>query len=112
MISQRLRQLRLARGLSLEALAAAIGGAVTKQALSKYEQGTARPSPVVLNRLAEALGVKAAYLLSEPDIEVQFIAYRKGSALAICVLMILRPPISTRSSSSAALTSAPAISSA
>ena len=82
MISQRLRQLRLARGLSLEALAAAIGGAVTKQALSKYEQGTARPSPVVLNRLAEALGVKAAYLLSEPDIEVQFIAYRKGSALA------------------------------
>ncbi len=81
MIGQRLRQLRLARGYSLDALAAAIGGAVTKQALSKYEQGTARPSPVVLNKLAEALDVKAAYLWSEPGIEVEFVAYRKTSAL-------------------------------
>jgi transcriptional regulator with XRE-family HTH domain len=81
MMSQRLKQLRLARGLSLEALAAEIGGIVTKQALSKYEQGRARPSPVVLNKLAAALGVKAAYLWSEPDICVQFIAYRKGSHL-------------------------------
>ena len=81
MIGQRLRQLRLARGLSLDALAAAIGGAVTKQALSKYEQGSARPSPVVLNKLAEALGVKAAYLWSEPGVEVEFVAYRKASAL-------------------------------
>lgn len=81
MIGRRLRQLRLARGLSLEALAAAIGGAVTKQSLSKYEQGKATPSPVVLNRLAEALGVKAAYLWSEPSIRVEFVAYRKQSAL-------------------------------
>lgn len=81
MIGQRLRQLRLARGLSLDALAAAIGGAVTKQALSKYEQGSARPSPVVLNKLAEALGVKAAYLWSEPGVEVEFVAYRRASAL-------------------------------
>ena len=81
MIGRRLRQLRLARGLSLEALAAAIGGVVTKQSLSKYEQGKATPSPVVLNRLAEALEVKAAYLWSEPSIRVEFLAYRKGSAL-------------------------------
>jgi len=81
MIGRRLRQLRLARGLSLEALVAAIGGVVTKQSLSKYEQGKATPSPVVLNRLAGALGVKAAYLWSEPTIRVEFVAYRKGSAL-------------------------------
>jgi transcriptional regulator with XRE-family HTH domain len=81
MIGRRLRQLRLARGLSLEALAAAIGGVVTKQSLSKYEQGKATPSPVVLNRLAEAMEVKAAYLWSEPNIRVEFLAYRKGSAL-------------------------------
>jgi len=81
MIGQRLRQLRLARGLSLEALAAAIGGVVTKQSLSKYEQGKATPSPVVLNRLAEALQVKAAHLWSEPSIRVEFLAYRKGAAL-------------------------------
>ena len=35
MICQRLKQLRLARGLSLDALAAEMGGIVTKQALSK-----------------------------------------------------------------------------
>ena len=81
MISQRLKQLRQARGLSLEALAAAMGGIVTKQALSKYEQGKARPSSVVLNKLAETLNVKAARLLSKPTIHVQFIAYRKLSGL-------------------------------
>jgi Zn-dependent peptidase ImmA (M78 family)/transcriptional regulator with XRE-family HTH domain len=79
---QRLKQLRLARRLSLEDLAAEMGGIVTKQALSKYELGQARPSPVVLNRLAGALRVKAAYLWSEPTIDCKFIAYRKGSGLA------------------------------
>ncbi len=81
MISQRFKQLRLARGLSLEALAAELGGVVTKQALSKYEQGQAQPSPRVLTKLAASLGVKAAHLFSEPDINVQFIAYRKTSRL-------------------------------
>ena len=81
MISQRLKQLRQARGLSLEALAAAMGGIVTKQALSKYEQGKARPSPVVLNKLAETFSVKAAHLWSKPTVHVQFIAYRKLSGL-------------------------------
>ena len=81
MIGQRLRQLRLARGLSLEGLAAATGGIVTKQALSKYEMAKAQPSPVVLNRMAAALGVKAAYLYTEPSVRIAFIAYRKGSGL-------------------------------
>jgi transcriptional regulator with XRE-family HTH domain/Zn-dependent peptidase ImmA (M78 family) len=81
MIGQRLRQLRLARGLSLEDLSAAIGGIVTKQALSKYEKGKAQPSPVVLNKMASALGVKSAYLLTEPFVRIEFIAYRKGSGL-------------------------------
>lgn len=81
MIGQRLRQQRLARGLSLEKLAARMGGIVTKQALSKYEHGKMRPSPVVLNKLAATLSVKAAYLWSEPTIRVEFIAYRKGSGL-------------------------------
>jgi len=83
MLSQRLRVLRLARGLSLDGLAAQMGGIVTKQALSKYELDKARPSPVVLNKLAAALGVKAAYLWSDPTIEVEFVAYRKGSALPV-----------------------------
>lgn len=81
MIGQRLRQLRLARGLSLEGLAAATGGIVTKQAISKYEMAKAQPTPVVLNRMAAALGVKAAYLYAAPSVRIEFIAYRKGSGL-------------------------------
>lgn len=81
MIGQRLRQLRLARGLSLESLAAATGGIVTKQALSKYEKDKAQPNPLVLNKMAAALGVKAAYLCTEPSVRIEFIAYRKGSGL-------------------------------
>ncbi len=77
----RLKQLRLARGLSLDELAAAMGGIVSKQALSKYELGTAHPSPVVLNKLAAALRVKAAHLMTEPAIAVNFIAYRRRSTM-------------------------------
>lgn len=82
MISQRLRQLRLARGLSLEALAARMGGIITKQALSKYENGKAQPSMPVLTKLAAALGVKSAYLWIEPPFSVQVAAYRRSAALA------------------------------
>ncbi|MBI1742613.1 helix-turn-helix domain-containing protein [Candidatus Acetothermia bacterium] len=81
MIGQRLKQLRMSRGFSLDALAAELGGIVTKQALSKYEQGKIRPSPVVLNKLASTLGIKVSYLFKEPTIQVKFIAYRKVSRL-------------------------------
>lgn len=79
--SQRLRQLRLARGLSLDALAREMGEIVTKQALSKYEQGKAKPSPEVLPKLAKALGVTPDQLLRETSVAIRFIAYRKGSSL-------------------------------
>lgn len=77
----RLKQLRLARSLSLDALVAAIDGAVTKQALSKYENDLIRPSPSVAARLAHALGVKPASLWSAPATEVEFLAYRKKASL-------------------------------
>lgn len=82
MISHRLKQLRLARGLSLDALAAEMGGIVTKQALSKYERGKAQPSREVLNKLAGALKVKSAHLWSKPAIQIELTAYRKKARLA------------------------------
>lgn len=81
MLAQRLKQLRLARGLSLDALVEQMGGLVTKQAISKYENGRAQPAPTVLRALAKTLGVKAAELMRPPEVEVKFIAYRKGSGL-------------------------------
>jgi Zn-dependent peptidase ImmA (M78 family)/transcriptional regulator with XRE-family HTH domain len=81
MLSDRLRHLRLAKGFSLERLAAEIGGMVTKQSLSKYEKGKTNPSAVVLARLALALGVKAAHLMSEPETRIECVAYRKHTRL-------------------------------
>ncbi len=81
MLAERLRQLRMARGMSLEALASAMGGIVTKQAISKYETGRARPTPLVLNRLAAALGVKVVDLCMEPSVQIEFVGYRKRMRL-------------------------------
>jgi Zn-dependent peptidase ImmA (M78 family)/DNA-binding XRE family transcriptional regulator len=73
----RIKQFRLARGYSLDDLAQAMGGIVTKQSLSKYERELSVPSAPVLNRLAGALGVKAMQLWADPSVTVRFIAYRK-----------------------------------
>lgn len=53
----RLRAARKMAGLSMEDLAAKLGGRVTKQAISKYETGRMMPSPEVLDRLVEVLKV-------------------------------------------------------
>lgn len=79
---KRLKQLRLARGYTLDALAKEIGGLVTKQALSKYETGRSRPSATVANQLAAVLGIKAINLWFEPSVSVEIIAYRKLARLA------------------------------
>ncbi|MCL4545421.1 MAG: XRE family transcriptional regulator [Chloroflexi bacterium] len=80
---QRLRQVRVARGLTLDALAATMGGIVTKQAIGKYEQGQSQPSPLVLNRLASALDIKAATLWREPAVRIEILAYRKRASLPV-----------------------------
>ena len=81
MVGQRLQQLRLARGLSLEVLAAKMGGIVTKQSLSKYENDKANPSPYVLSKIAEALNINASYFFSGPTIRIEYVAYRKSASL-------------------------------
>lgn len=77
----RIKRLRLARGFSLDVLAQAMGGIVSKQALSKYERGLSRPSTPVLTQLAGALGVKTMELWAQPSMTVRFVAYRKHATL-------------------------------
>lgn len=79
---QQLKTLRLARGYSLDDLAARIGGLVSKQMLSKYEKGQSRPSGPVEQALATALGVKVTSLYETPSFDLEFIAYRKHSGLS------------------------------
>jgi len=81
-IGDRIKQFRLSRGWSLDELVAEIGGVVTKTALSKYERNLIKPSNKVLNAIAKAFDTKAIHLAIPPELNIEFVAYRKGSGLS------------------------------
>ncbi|WP_426513818.1 helix-turn-helix domain-containing protein [Dactylosporangium sp. McL0621] len=76
----RLRDLRQARGLSLEHLATASG--VSRSMISDVERGARSPTVLVLARLATALGTTVARLLGE-DRPARAILLRRGEQHAI-----------------------------
>jgi transcriptional regulator with XRE-family HTH domain len=63
-IAERVRELRAAKGLSLEALATHSG--VSRSMISLIERGESSPTAVVLEKLATALGVMLASLFDTP----------------------------------------------
>lgn len=63
-IAERVRQLRSAAGLSLEALAGRCG--VSRSMISLIERGETSPTAVVLEKLAAGLGVTLASLFDAP----------------------------------------------
>ena len=76
-IGQRIRISRRAEGLSLRDLQAKIDNRVTAQAISKYERGESIPSSGVLIALASALGVSVAYLVSDSEISLEAVDFRR-----------------------------------
>ncbi len=78
MIGNRLKRARDSRGLSLRELEAAIQGQVSAQAIGKYERDEMMPSSTVLLALAKALHVTPEYLLSEREIELAGVDFRKA----------------------------------
>jgi Zn-dependent peptidase ImmA (M78 family)/DNA-binding XRE family transcriptional regulator len=74
--AERLRSARRMNGMSLQDLADKIENRVTKQALSKYEQGQVIPDSEMIGILSEALGVRPDYFHS---VAVEFgeIEFRK-----------------------------------
>ncbi len=81
---ERLKQARLVTGMTLDQVAeklASVGQRITKAGLSKYERGKSMPKPLFLSRLAEVLGVKTDYFLSEPEISIDWCGFRKKSGL-------------------------------
>lgn len=62
-LSQRIRQLRLARGLTMEGLADQLG--VNRSAVAHWESGKNSPRERMLRKLAEVLGVSIGELYSE-----------------------------------------------
>jgi transcriptional regulator with XRE-family HTH domain len=64
-IARRVRELRAARGLSLDALATQCG--VSRSMISLIERGESSPTAVVLERLATGLHVPLASLFDAPE---------------------------------------------
>lgn len=78
-IAQRVRDLRAARSLSLEALAQASG--VSRSMISLIERAESSPTAVVLERLAMGLGVSLASLFDAPEPSASPVSRRAAQAL-------------------------------
>src|SRR5438128_7806224 len=64
-IAERVRELRAAHGLSLDALAGKSG--ISRSMISVIERGESSPTAVVLEKLAAGLGVPLASLFDAPQ---------------------------------------------
>ncbi len=69
--AKRLIMARKMAGLSLQELADSLGNVITKQALSKYEQGKMKPNSDLIIRLSEVLNVTVDFFFSDPSVKVQ-----------------------------------------
>jgi len=81
--AERLKALRMRHGLSLEQLAEAAGGVVSKQAISRYEKGEMMPSSSVLLALAKALNASLDDFFREPTVHLQEVNYRRRASLGV-----------------------------
>lgn len=84
MIGERIRQARLLAGLTQEEVAVELtdaGLSATKAVISKYEKNKSTPPASMLLELSRLFGVHSSYFMYEPDTDVEWLAYRKHSAL-------------------------------
>jgi Zn-dependent peptidase ImmA (M78 family)/DNA-binding XRE family transcriptional regulator len=83
MLGERIKQARIAAGLSLRGLAEASGNYVSAQVIQKYEQGITNPGSDVLIKLAKALEVKIEYFFRPDAVQVSLSCpiYRKRSSV-------------------------------
>ncbi|MBN2023064.1 MAG: helix-turn-helix domain-containing protein [Pirellulales bacterium] len=85
MIADRIRQARLAAGMTQDEVVqrlASAGHPITKAALSKYEKRKSEPKQTLLILLGRALGVKPSYFFSEPTLTTNWLAFRKQTKLS------------------------------
>jgi Zn-dependent peptidase ImmA (M78 family)/DNA-binding XRE family transcriptional regulator len=73
----RLKQARAMSGLSLRKLEEAIGGAVSYNALSKYEKGEMMPNSEVLMSVAEATGQSYGFFFRPKQSEIVDVKFRR-----------------------------------
>lgn len=80
--AKRLKSARLLAGLSQDKLVHKMDGVVSKNAISKYENGLMQPDSKVLIALARVLNVKTDYFFRPFNASIENIEYRKKSKLS------------------------------
>lgn len=75
-ISIWLKNVRRMRGFTLEEVSQRLNGMVTKQAISKYERGLMKPSPVVMDALCKLYQAFPDFLLGRKPVVASDISFR------------------------------------
>lgn len=81
-LNKRIKNARMMKGLSLQALSDKMNNKVSRQALHKYEKGSVEPDLDMVQDIADALDIKPDYFFREVSIEIEAIAFRKLSSLS------------------------------
>ncbi len=76
-VKQRIKNARIHKGLSMQQLAESLG--ISKQMVSKYEQGKAIPTSDKLIALSRLLDQKVDYFFKKPEVTINDISFRKKS---------------------------------
>ncbi|MGI5924062.1 MAG: helix-turn-helix domain-containing protein [Lentisphaeria bacterium] len=79
MLARRLKQARLASGLSLAELAKRLSARdipITRAALSNYELGKRKPAASIVRALGKELGVASGYFLGAEPLTINWLAFR------------------------------------
>ena len=92
----RLKQARVMKGLSMDALCERTGNALSKQSISKYESGKMMPDSKSLIALANALEVSIDYLLRPLTVSIDNIEFRKKARLNVKQIASIREIVKDR----------------
>lgn len=79
--AERFKSARLMNGFSLQDLADALGGTLSRQALHRYEKGEVIPDAEKINMLSKALNISPDYFFRTTKVEFSDIEYRKLSRM-------------------------------
>ena len=79
--AERLKRARIGKGYSMAELAAAMGGSVSKMAISKYEQNKMLPNSSVVILLSKALEKPVDYFVRPFSVSIDSIKFRKRKSV-------------------------------
>lgn len=81
--ADRLKAARKLKGYSLQDLAEALNGTLSRQAIHKYEKGEISPDSEKIVMLSIALGVKPEFFFRTTEVELGEIEFRKKTTLPV-----------------------------